>query len=73
MGAAAIGLAALSGAFEDTEDVDQPPEIDEEAEDAREEERRRLRRVGSSDTRVSSSLPEALNAQVGRRTLGGAE
>lgn len=49
-------------------------ELDEEAEEASRKEQERLRRgAGSNRTRKSGSVAEALNAAIGKTTLGGVE
>ena len=59
------------GAFDPPDGPRVPEETDEEEAEAKKKEQERLRR-GRNTTQLSGSLGEALNASIGKRTLGGA-
>jgi len=59
------------GAFDGPDGPKLPEETDEAEAGAKRKEQERLRR-GRSTTQLSGSLGQALNASIGKRTLGGA-
>lgn len=68
-----ITMGQGTGAFDGPSGPKVPEPTDEAEAEAKKRERDRLRRgAGANSTRLSGSVSQALNATIGKRTLGGA-